>query len=133
MKNKGKNFLIVFTVGFFILLLPFSTHAETKTLTGKIIGFNCLTQGYTCPIDKKDPMLSLEKDFVLVTPEQNYYFLVNIGMGLKARYALDRATVTGEVNEKYRSIKVNTFETGGKVVWSQKMEDELYKQMYEGN
>ncbi len=133
MNTRGRDLFIGLLLGLCMLLLPFSAHAEIKTITGKIIGFTCFTQGYTCPIDKKDPMVSLEKDFVLVTPEETYYFLINIGMGLKAKYALETVTVTGEINEKYRSIKVDTFEAGGKVVWSQEMEDELNRQLYEGN
>jgi len=108
-----------------MLLLPLSASAEMKTITGTMTGFNCFIQGYTCPIDQKDPMVALEKDFVVVTPEGNHYFLTNIGLGLKARHALETVTVTGDFNEKYKTIKVDKFEVEGEVVWSQKMQDEM--------
>jgi len=112
-----------------MICLPLSASAEMKSITGKMIGFTCFVQGYTCPIDKKDPMLAIEKDFVLVTPEGNHYFLTNLGLGLKATHALETVTATGDVNEKYKSMKVNKFEVDGEVVWSQKMQDEMLDEL----
>jgi hypothetical protein len=111
-----------------MLLVPVLANAETMTVTGKVTGLTCLVQGFICPIDKADPMINLEKDFVVVTASGDYYFLSNIGLGLKGKYALDTIEVTGDVNKKYKSIKVSTIKYKGKVVWSQVMEDTMNKQ-----
>jgi len=80
-----------------------------------------------CPVDKADPMINLEKDFVVVTASGDYYFLSNIGLGLKGKYALETVEITGDVNKKYKSINVKTIKFKGKVVWSQQMEDTMGK------
>jgi hypothetical protein len=111
-----------------LLLLPVLANAEMKTVTGKVTGLTCLVQGFICPIDKADPMINLEKDFVVVTASGDYYFMSNIGLGLKGKYALETIDVTGDVNPKYKSIMVKEIKFKGKVVWSQAMEDVMEKQ-----
>jgi hypothetical protein len=107
------------------LLIPLVVNADT--IKGKIEGLSCLLKGYMCPIDKADPMINLEKDFVLVTADGKYFFLSNIGPGLKARHALEVVEVTGKVNEKYKSINVDTLSVGGKVLWSKAAEEEMMR------
>jgi hypothetical protein len=109
------------------LLIPLVVNADT--LKGKIEGLSCLLKGYMCPIDKADPMINLEKDFVLVTADGKYYFLSNIGLGLKARHALEVVEVSGKVNEKYKSVTVDTLSVGGKVVWSKAAEEAMMKEI----
>ena len=107
------------------LLIPLVVNADT--IKGKMEGVTCLLKGYICPIDKADPMINLEKDFVVVTADGKYYYLTNIGLGLKAKYALQVVEATGKINEKYRSMMVDTLSVGGKVVWSKKAEEEMMK------
>jgi hypothetical protein len=111
-----------------MLLVPVLANAETMTVTGKVTGLTCLVQGFICPLDKADPMINLEKDFVVVTASGEYYFLSNIGLGIKGKYALETIEVTGNVNPKYKSIEVKTIKFKGKVVWSKEMEDQMEKQ-----
>ncbi len=107
------------------LLIPMIVNAET--VKGKIEGLTCLLKGYICPIDKADPVINLEKDFVLVTADGKYYYLSNIGLGLKAKYFLETVEVNGTVNKKYSAINVDTMTVKGKVVWSKKAEDEMMR------
>ena len=107
------------------LLVPLVVNADT--VKGKLEGLTCLLKGYICPIDKADPMINLEKDFVVVTADGKYYYLSNIGLGLKARHALEVVEVTGKVNPKYMSMTVEEMKVGGKVVWSQKAQDEMMR------
>jgi hypothetical protein len=107
------------------LLIPLVVNAET--IKGKLEGLTCLLKGYICPLDKADPMINLEKDFVVVTADGKYYYLSNIGLGLKARHALEVVEATGTVNEKYKSMTVDTLSVGGKVVWSKAAEEEMMK------
>ena len=110
-----------------LLLVPVLANAEMMTVTGKVTGLTCLVQGFICPIDKADPMINLEKDFVVVTASGDYYFMTNIGLGLKGKYALETIEVTGDVNKKYKSIEVKSIKVKGKVVWSKEMEDDYGK------
>ena len=107
------------------LLIPLVVNADT--IKGKLEGLTCLLKGYICPLDKADPMINLEKDFVVVTADGKYYYLSNIGLGLKARHALEVVEATGKINEKYKSMTVDTLSVGGKVVWSKKAEEEMMK------
>jgi hypothetical protein len=107
------------------LLIPLVVNADT--IKGKLEGLTCLLKGYICPLDKADPMINLEKDFVVVTADGKYYYLSNIGLGLKARHALEVVEVTGKINEKYKSMTVDTLSVGGKVTWSKKAEEEMMK------
>jgi|WetSurMetagenome_2_1015567.scaffolds.fasta_scaffold412391_1 hypothetical protein len=124
--TKTKKYFFFLGLLVALLLPALGANAET-TLTGKLTGITCLVKGYICPIDKADPMINLETDFVLVTASGDYYLLSNIGLGLKAKYALEVVDVTGDVNSKYKSIKVSKFSKGGNVVWSQAMENEMIR------
>lgn len=125
--NKTKKYF--FILGLLVLLLVPALVANAETITGKLEGLTCLVQGYICPIDKADPMINLEKDFVVVTASGNYYFLTNIGLGLKARHALEVVEVTGDVNPKYKTVMVKTLKVGGRVVWDQEMENSMMQEM----
>jgi hypothetical protein len=107
------------------LLIPLVVNADT--IKGKMEGLTCLLKGYMCPIDKADPMINLEKDFVVVTADGKYYYLPNIGLGLKGRHALEVVEVTGKINEKYKTMTADTISVGGKVVWSKKAEEEMMR------
>jgi hypothetical protein len=109
------------------LLIPLVVNADT--IKGKLEGLTCLLKGYICPLDKADPMINLESDFVVVTADGKYYYLSNIGLGLKARHALEVVEVTGKINEKYKSMTADTISVGGKVVWSKKAEEEMMKEI----
>jgi hypothetical protein len=107
------------------LLIPLVVNADT--IKGKMEGLTCLLKGYICPLDKADPMINLEKDFVVVTADGKYYYLSNIGLGLKAKYALEVVEATGKINEKYMSMNVDTLRVGGQVVWSKAAEEEMMR------
>jgi hypothetical protein len=107
------------------LLIPLVVNADT--IKGKMEGLSCLLKGYLCPLDKADPMINLEKDFVVVTADGKYYYLSNIGLGLKARHALEVVEATGKINPKYNSMTVDTLSVGGKVVWSKAAEEEMMR------
>lgn len=113
-----------------LLLVPLVANAEMMTVTGKVTGLSCLIQGYICPIDKADPMINLERDFVVQTATGDYYFLSNIGLGLKGKYALQVIEATGDVNPKYKTMKVQTLKVGGKVVWDAAAQDRMEKEVF---
>lgn len=115
-----------------LLTLPFvATGAES--LTGRIIGHGCIGEGHVCPVDKLDPHIALEADFVLVLNNGDYYFLPNLQRGIKMRYVLDTVTVKGDVDKKYNTIDVDELiaDRRGKqrTVWSKKMQRRQYESL----
>lgn len=125
-----KKYCLFLVVLVALMVSALVANAENVTVTGKLTGFICLTQGFACPTDKADPLVQIEKDFVLVTAKGDYYFLPNIGLGLKARHALETVTVTGKLNPKYKSIMVDTMTSGGKEIFSKAAEDRLKQDIY---
>ncbi len=125
-----KKYCLFLVVLVALMVSALAANAETVTVTGKLTGFICLTQGFACPTDKADPLVQIEKDFVLVTAKGDYYFLPNIGLGLKARHALETVTVTGKSNPKYKSIMVESMKAGGKEIFSKEAEDRLKQDIY---
>lgn len=116
------------------LLIPVSPAHSEQTLTGRINGLHCATEGEFCPIDKLDPHLVLEPDFVLQTAEGEYYFLPNMRRETKMRYVLDQVQVTGTVNNKYNNVQVDEFRVkkgdSYKTVWSEKMQQDEWNIWY---
>ena len=114
-----------------LLTIPVTGMAET--FTGKLNGHGCAHAGTTCPVDRLDPHIALESDFVLQKQDGDYYFL-SIPRSTKVRHALEQVQVTGDLNKKYHSIDVDEFRVKKngkyKVVWSKELQrielDSLY-------
>jgi hypothetical protein len=98
---------------------------SAETLSGWINGHDCAEQAHACPIDKLDPHVQLESDFVLVVGDEEYYFLTNLSRDLKVRHVLDKVMVVGDVNKKYNSVDVSELKVREgddfKTVWSKAM------------
>ena len=115
--------------------------AQTKTFVGHMEGLNCVIHGHLCPVDNLDPHIALESDFVLFLATDEHYLLPNIPRVVKAKYVGKPIRVTGEVTEKYRSIRVDKLEVkksgNYKTVWSKWSQVEEWekwrKEFYEGS
>ena len=114
-----------------LLLLPLMANAGT--VQGKLNGISCAVANVFCPIDKLDPYVALEKDFVVQQPDGTFYLLPNVDRAVKARFVLDEVTVTGDVNDKYKTVDADTIAVNGKVVWSKQMQEDLRKQLFQGS
>ena len=116
-----------------ILSFPLSLNAET--VTGKLNGHECAHHGVSCPVERLDPHITLESDFVLMLEDGEYAFLPNISRDIKVRYVLDTVQVEGTKHPKFNSIKVDIFRVkkGNKfvTVWTQEQADFEYKALYE--
>jgi len=117
-------------IGMLFLLVP--VFAMAASVTGSIQGFNCVTQGKVCPIGKEDPVAAVENVFVLLVDaaKDDYYFIPNIDRAVLARHLNTQVTVDGTVNAKMKTIKASDISAGGKKVWSQNMEDDIYKDIW---
>lgn len=112
-----------------IAVLLVSLPASAETFTGKLIGYGCVRAGTTCPVDKLDPHLKLEPDFVLQTDTDQYYFMPDIGRDIKVRHVLETVQVEGDRDKRYNVITVKEFsvEQGGayKMIWSRDLNEEV--------
>ncbi len=107
-----------------LLTLPSAVMADS--FSGKLNGHGCAHAGMTCPVDRLDPHVALESDFVLQKSDGDYYFLTDMPMSVKRRYALAVVKVDGKLNEKYHAIDVNEFRVkkgdSYKLMWSKAMQ-----------
>lgn len=123
----------VFYRGLLALALGMVVAAPTafaETFSGKINGHNCAHAGTSCPVDRLDPHVALEPDFVLQKSDGDYMFLSNVPRSVKVRHALSSAEVKGTLNQKYQSIDVDELRIGGKVVWSKAMQQAEFENLY---
>ncbi len=116
MKQQSQTTILGLAFGAFALSAS-PTMAATN-YSGKLIGHGCAHQGAVCPTDRLDPHLALEPDFVLQKGSEDYYFLSNVPRDVKVRHALRTVEVSGDLDDKYRTIKVDSMRVDGKTVWS---------------
>lgn len=114
------------------LALPLSVSAAE--LEGKINGLSCAIAGVVCPIDKLDPLVALEKDFVLQMADGSFYLMPNVDRAVKARLVLDDVVVSGDVNDKYKSVEVAELKVRRngetRTAWSQQIQEDLRKELF---
>ncbi|WP_419596986.1 hypothetical protein [Thiolapillus sp.] len=110
-----------------LLSAPAAIMAET--FTGKLNGHGCAHAGTTCPVDRLDPHIALESDFVLQKGSGDYYFLPNLPnlpYGVKVRHVLEDVQVDGTLDKRYNQIDVNAFRVkkagSYKTMWSKAMQ-----------
>ena len=116
--------------GGLLMLSPLAALGEMTTLTGKINGHDCAERGEACPVDKQDPHVALESGFVLQRADGEYFFLTNVPRDVKVRHVLETATVTGDLNRRYNTVKVDTLEIGDEVIWSQELQRKEAQRAY---
>ena len=108
--------------------------ASAATITGKLNGHDCAHAALACPIDRLDPHIALESDFVLVQPDGDYYFMPNLSRDIKVRHVLEDVQVVGDVNPKYHTIKVKELRVKSgsefKTVWTQEQADFEMRALY---
>lgn len=119
---KGSRFTMLLMASV-LAAAPFLANAAE--LTGRIVGHSCAHKGELCPVDKLDPHITLEPDFVLVKPDGEYYFLTNLPRDTKVRYVLETATVKGSVNPKHNAVAVSELNVNNKTVWSKSAQEAI--------
>ena len=129
MEGIRKNLMFAMFVGFLVCAAPLAANAAMETKEGTITGLACATVGYTCPIDQADPMVAVERDFVLLQDDGKWYIMPNLDRSVKARHVLNKAKVKGLVDETYRSIDVEELIVNGRVVWSMAAQREIQERL----
>ena len=111
----------------------YTASVQAETIEGKLNGLDCASHGEECPIDRLDPHIALERDFVVQTAEGKYFFITNLDRAIKARHALKLVRVEGELSSRFNAMSASELwvKAGGKynLTWSIAMEDEQRRLM----
>lgn len=112
----------------FIFMVIGGTIAQASTIEGTLQGFQCTINQKVCPVDRLDPHLAIEKNFVLVNKDGDYYLVSNVDKSILARNVFNQLRITGNVNSKYKSVtahEIEVFKDGAwRKTWSIQMEKE---------
>ena len=121
----------LFSVALLIFVL-IPVWAAAATVEGSVQGFNCVIAGKVCPIGKEDPMIAAERVFVVLTKDNDYYFVPNLSRGILARHINQMVRVTGKISSKYKAIQAETLEVLKKGSWKQTWSLEEERRIYWG-
>lgn len=109
-----------------VVLFAMSGMAQAGVVEGMVQGFGCVVKEKTCPVDRLDPHVGVEKSFVIVDSSGQYYFVPNMDRTVMARNVLNKVRATGKISNKYKAVTAETFEVyrNGQwhKVWSAEME-----------
>ncbi|MFH0727425.1 MAG: hypothetical protein V2B19_13935 [Pseudomonadota bacterium] len=112
----------------FTLMATGGTIVQAGTLEGIVQGYGCVTVEKLCAVDRMDPRLTAERNFVVIAKDGTPYFITNVDSAILAENILNQIRITGDVNGKYKTVeadKVELFNNGRwNEVWSMKMEKE---------
>lgn len=118
----------IIMITFAVVVLSAGAAAATQ-IEGTIQGFNCVTNGKTCPVGKEDPVIATERIFVVLTKDGKYYFVPNLDRAIMARHIARPVRVSGKIDPNYKSINAESLEvmTGEtwKVTWTTEMERDV--------
>lgn len=109
-----KKLLFVF---FLMLLTPVMAFGAQGTLEGTIQGYNCVMQGKTCPVGGEDPLVATEFTFVLLTPDNKFYFVPNIDRAVLARHVAEEVRINGDINKEKNAIKASSIQAKRGGMW----------------
>jgi hypothetical protein len=142
MNNKIREKLRVITaVGRLLpavaLILAFAMPAPTPALAsqyqpfeGIIQGANCVHNKTACPENPSDAHIAAEHDFVLLMPDGDHYFLLNLDRAIKAKYVTLPVRVVGKIQGHGIWVHTLAVKKDGKYkqVWSFEEQEKLRRQ-----
>ncbi len=117
------------------MLLGLANASFAESFKGKIVGHDCAHKGETCPLDRLDPHVTLERDFVLSIGD-DYYFLPNLPRDVKVRHVLEEVSIEGTKNSRYNSIDVDKLRVTQKgkstLIWTAEWDKQISDFMAKG-
>ena len=119
-------FLISLVAALLILWVSQASAAEQVTIEGTIQGYNCITTGKICPVDKNDPWVQTEDVFALYTRENDFYLVSNMNREALKVHTNEIVRITGEVDPKYRSMKASRLEVLDEGSWQKKCKEVIH-------
>ncbi len=125
--------LVILGLLLLLVLAAAPPAAAAQRWQGSIQGLNCVTLGKICPINLEDPLIALEKTFVLLMADGTWYYLPNLDRGILARHLNRTVVVEGRQEKGARAILVDKLLVKqGKAwreVWSPAMERDLQERL----
>ena len=104
--------------------------AKDRIFDGIIQGANCVHNNTPCPESPSDAHIAAEHDFVLLMPNGDHYFLLNLDRAIKAKYVTNQVRVVGKIQG--HGIWVHTLavkkDNQYKQVWSFEEEERLRRE-----
>ena len=126
-----KLILLILAVSM-VAFMPIVASAA-DTIEGSVQGFTCVTQGKVCPVGQEDPMAAAERVFVVLTKDNQYYFVPNVDRAVLARHLNERVKVIGKLNSKYNAIdatQIDAYENGAwKTAWTMKSQQQIMQDL----
>ena len=130
------SWLMLACLGATILLMILLTAAPAPAAQrwqGSIQGLACVTQGKVCPINMEDPLIALEKTFVLLLPGGSWYYLPNLDRAILARHLNRPVAVEGTLEAGSKAIMADKLfikrDDAWREAWSPDMERLLLEQL----
>ena len=112
-----------------VILYPVIAFGSPAIIQGTIQGYNCVSQGRTCPVGQEDPLVATESVFVVLTPDKKFYFFPNLDRAVMARHVNEQVRISGDLDQDrnlIRAQKLETYQNGQWVtVWTPQMERHL--------
>ena len=91
-----KTMVTKMTMALVLTVLTAAPAWSLETFEGTIQGANCVVNHLKCATDANDPHIEMEKDFVLVTDNGDYFFMPNLRQSLKKASYKKRVRVAGK-------------------------------------
>jgi hypothetical protein len=111
---------IISLIAIVAIILPASAFAGVVTLEGVIKGAYAVIRGEVGPANSDDPLVAIERDFVLTTSSA-YHFLTNVPRSRKVELIGKEIVVTGK--KRAKGIFVDRIESkNGKLLYSRDAE-----------
>lgn len=127
MKSKW----LILLVSCFMALSAVPVLAEETSIEGTVSGYMCAVLGKACPADKEDPIIAVERTFVVLQSDGGFYTVPNVDRAVMARHITEKVRVKGTADAKYKSVNATSLEVRKgdkwKVFWSTAMEAEARK------
>jgi len=104
--------------------------AQDKPFEGIIQGANCVHNKTACPENPSDAHIAAEHDFVLLMPDGDHYFLLNLDRAIKAKYVTLPVRVVGKIQGHGIWVHTLAVKKDGKYkqVWSFEEQEKLRRQ-----
>ena len=95
----------------FTLLLITGSITMAASIEGVVEGYHgCMVVKNICNVERNDPRVATEKNFVVVNKNGTYYFISNVDSSILSENLHNKAKVTGIVDNKYNTVKANKIE-----------------------
>jgi hypothetical protein len=109
-----KTFLVA---ALFTFMATGSGISQAATLEGIVQGYSCMVVEKACAVDQNDPRVAAEKNFVVIQKDGTSYFITNVDASILAQNIFNEVRVTGDINNKYKSVAADRLEFFSKGAW----------------